>query len=403
MESMDGQMDMKGHYELDADGKPVAITESSRPFSVEDVKRCATCRGSLRDISRYGRLVRRAMLDEATKKFILYLNNEYVPMAQELPKLVSALPEAKNLAGSLAMFQIGEAIRVEGSGSQQIKRLGDLMKKNKMNRWDGLLQLRKRMVKYYSRVQVEEQPFSRVQYLVEHARRQKESQGTFKFNESVLQTKGVLLARALLIRLDIALLGDFLSLYNVATPLSTRRELLVDLQKNMDDCHSLIQLAGDLHRVAHQAEGYIFLAQLCALQRSHITDVADAERRLAEGCEALDAAEQLCRQYPGQTQGFSEEIESAKEMLRGSTFYSAVSNEERMAVITAMNREFMGTGHWYYCPNGHPFTIGECGGAMQVSTCPECGAPVGGQGHQTVDGVTRANDLEQGLANLRLE
>ncbi|OJI80060.1 hypothetical protein ASPTUDRAFT_178230 [Aspergillus tubingensis CBS 134.48] len=403
MESMDGQMDMKGHYELDADGKPVAITESSRPFSVEDVKRCATCRGSLRDISRYGRLVRRAMLDEATKKFILYLNNEYVPMAQELPKLVTALPEAKNLAGSLAMFQIGEAIRVDGSGNQQIKRLGDLMKKNKVNRWDGLLQLRKRMVKYYSRVQVEEQPFSRVQYLVEHARRQKESQGTFKFNESVLQTKGVLLARALLIRLDIALLGDFLSLYNVATPLSTRRELLVDLQKNMDDCHSLIQLAGDLHRVAHQAEGYIFLAQLCALQRSHIKDVSDAERRLTEGCEALDAAEQLCRQYPGQTQGFSEEIESAKAMLRGSTFYSAVSNEERMAVITAMNREFMGTGHWYYCPNGHPFTIGECGGAMQVSTCPECGAPVGGQGHQTVDGVTRANDLETGLASLSLE
>ncbi|RAK84441.1 NF-X1 finger and helicase domain protein [Aspergillus costaricaensis CBS 115574] len=403
MESMDGQMDMKGHYELDADGKPVAITESSRPFSVEDVKRCATCRGSLRDISRYGRLVRRAMLDEATKKFILYLNNEYVPMAQELPKLVTALPEAKNLAGSLAMFQIGEAIRVDGSGNQQIKRLGDLMKKNKMNRWDGLLQLRKRMVKYYSRVQVEEQPFSRVQYLVEHARRQKESQGTFKFNESVLQTKGVLLARALLIRLDIALLGDFLSLYNVATPLSTRRELLVDLQKNMDDCHSLIQLAGDLHRVAHQAEGYIFLAQLCALQRSHIKDIADAERRLTEGCEALDAAEQLCRQYPGQTQGFSEEIESAKAMLRGSTFYSAVSNEERMAVITAMNREFMGIGHWYYCPNGHPFTIGECGGAMQVSTCPECGAPVGGQGHQTVDGVMRANDLEAGLASLSLE
>ncbi|PYH53314.1 putative NF-X1 finger and helicase domain protein, partial [Aspergillus niger CBS 101883] len=402
MESMDGQMDMKEQYELDADGKPVAITASSKPFSVEDVKRCATCRGSLRDISRYGRLVRRAMLDEATKKFILYLNNEYVPMAQELPKLIIGLPEAKNSAGSSAMFQIGEAIRIEGSGSQQIKHLGDLMKKNKISRWDELVRLRNRMVKYYSRVQVEEQPFSRVQYLVEHARRVKEAQGTFKFNESVLQTKGVLLASALLIRLDIALLGDFLSLYNAATPLATRRELFVNLQKNMDDCHGLIQLASELQRVAHQVEGYVFLAQLCALQRSHIKEIADAESRLVEGRDALDAAEQLCKQYPGQTQGLSEEIESAKAMLRGSTFYSAVSNEERMAVITAMNREFRGTGHWYYCPNGHPFTIGECGGAMQVSTCPECGAQVGGRSHQTVDGVTRANDLENRVANLTI-
>ncbi|KAI2898542.1 hypothetical protein CBS63078_7543 [Aspergillus niger] len=402
MESMDGQMDMKEQYELDADGKPVAITASSKPFSVEDVKRCATCRGSLRDISRYGRLVRRAMLDEATKKFILYLNNEYVPMAQELPKLIIGLPEAKNSAGSSAMFQIGEAIRIEGSGSQQIKHLGDLMKKNKISRWDELIRLRKRMVKYHSRVQVEEQPFSRVQYLVEHARRVKEAQGTFKFNESVLQTKGVLLASALLIRLDIALLGDFLSLYNAATPLATRRELFVNLQKNMDDCHGLIQLASELQRVAHQVEGYVFLAQLCALQRSHIKEIADAESRLVEGRDALNAAEQLCKQYPGQTQGLSEEIESAKAMLRGSTFYSAVSNEERMAVITAMNREFRGTGHWYYCPNGHPFTIGECGGAMQVSTCPECGAQVGGRSHQTVDGVTRANDLENRVANLTI-
>ncbi|GKZ20844.1 hypothetical protein AbraIFM66951_009163 [Aspergillus brasiliensis] len=401
MESMDGQMDLKAYYELDAGGKPVAITESSKPFSVEDVKRCATCRGSLRDISRYGRLVRRAMLDEATKKFILYLNNEYVPMAQELPKLITELPDVKNLAGSL-MFQSGAAIRIEGSGDQQIKRLGSIMKWNGTSRWDALVRLRKRMVTYYCRVQVEEQPFSRVQHLVEHARRAKEAQGTFEFNESVLQTKGALLAGALLIRLDIALLGDFLSLYNAATPLATRRELFVDLQKNMDACQNLIQLARQLQRVAHEVEGYIFLAQLCALQRSHIKEAADAERRLVEGRDALDAAERLCSQYPGQTSGFLEEIESAKAMLRGSTFYSAVSSEERMAVIQAMAREFRGTGHWYYCSNGHPFTIGECGGAMQVSTCPECGVPVGGQHHVTVDGVTRANDLERGLADLRI-
>jgi hypothetical protein len=81
-------------------------------------------------------------------------------------------------------------------------------------------------------------------------------------------------------------------------------------------------------------------------------------------------------------------------MLRGSTFYTTVTNEERMAVIAAMAREFSGTGYGYYCRNGHPFTIGECGMATQKSVCPECGEPVGGQNHQAVERVTHASDLD---------
>jgi hypothetical protein len=40
------------------------------------------------------------------------------------------------------------------------------------------------------------------------------------------------------------------------------------------------------------------------------------------------------------------------------------------------------SGHWYQCRNGHPYYIGECGGAMQRSHCPECGEAVGGSSHQ---------------------
>jgi hypothetical protein len=32
----------------------------------------------------------------------------------------------------------------------------------------------------------------------------------------------------------------------------------------------------------------------------------------------------------------------------------------------------LGKGAWFECPNGHPYVIGECGGAMQVAICPEC-------------------------------
>lgn len=31
---------------------------------------------------------------------------------------------------------------------------------------------------------------------------------------------------------------------------------------------------------------------------------------------------------------------------------------------------------------------------MEMARCPECGAPVGGQSHRAVDGVTRAISME---------
>ena len=50
-------------------------------------------------------------------------------------------------------------------------------------------------------------------------------------------------------------------------------------------------------------------------------------------------------------------------------------------------------GHLYYCPEGHPYVIGECGGAMESSRCPECGATIGGGGHQLAQG-NRGADAE---------
>jgi len=35
------------------------------------MKSCPTCRGPLRNLNRYSRIVRRALIDEATKKFIV--------------------------------------------------------------------------------------------------------------------------------------------------------------------------------------------------------------------------------------------------------------------------------------------------------------------------------------------
>ncbi|TRM69481.1 hypothetical protein BD626DRAFT_12882 [Schizophyllum amplum] len=87
------------------------------------------------------------------------------------------------------------------------------------------------------------------------------------------------------------------------------------------------------------------------------------------------------------------EWEGVEASLRANTFYEAVSLEEQMAIVKAFN--FTHTGHWYACPQGHTFVIDDCGGANQVASCPECGATIGGTGHNLTEGNARAEEYEQ--------
>ncbi|KAL8847376.1 MAG: hypothetical protein Q9221_007563 [Calogaya cf. arnoldii] len=130
--------------------------------------------------------------------------------------------------------------------------------------------------------------------------------------------------------------------------------------------------------------------------------IPDGSPPLLAAREHLQTARELCTAYKGQAAGMLSEVEDVEVALRDSTFYTSVTNEEKAAVYAAMASDFRGTGHWYYCENGHPFTIGECGMPMQTSRCPQCGASVGGQGHQAVEGVRRAEDMDEQFGRLRV-
>lgn len=403
MESMDALMDIKKYYVVDHKDKPIAIAAPLEPFSMNDMKTCATCRGSLRDIARYGRLVRRALLDESTKKLILYINGEYVPLAREVSKQIQLLNDKRNNHKKTAVtaFESKNVLRVEGTRDRQAKLISGILNKHDKSRWHEAGKLRLSVQDYCRKVAIEEQPFNRVRNLVDNARRQKRGKGVFHFDESVLQTKGSLLAMALSMQLDIVLLADFLSLREQANNAS-KGELKLDLEVNRTECHSLINAAAQSRHFRQQVEGYIFLAQLYALESPHTAAPNASARYREKGHNAISDARRICATHSSQTRGLVPEIDATEKMLRGTTFYSTVSTEERMVVITAMSKEFTGTGHWYYCQNGHPFTIGECGMPMQLARCPECQAPVGGRNHEITSGVRHANDIEGKLENMRI-
>ena len=68
-----------------------------------------------------------------------------------------------------------------------------------------------------------------------------------------------------------------------------------------------------------------------------------------------------------------------------------VSEEERKQIVAAIG---LSKGHWYKCPRGHVYAIGECGGANQGGNCPECGSAIGGQNHRLADGNVVASEMD---------
>ncbi|XP_010177906.1 PREDICTED: NFX1-type zinc finger-containing protein 1, partial [Mesitornis unicolor] len=55
-----------------------------------------------------------------------------------------------------------------------------------------------------------------------------------------------------------------------------------------------------------------------------------------------------------------------------------ISEAERVQIVSAIGYP---RGHWFKCGNGHVYVIGNCGGAMERSTCPDCHAVIGGTNH----------------------
>ena len=49
---------------------------------------------------------------------------------------------------------------------------------------------------------------------------------------------------------------------------------------------------------------------------------------------------------------------------------------ERKEIVAAMKD--LHQGNWFKCSNGHIYAIGECGEAVETSTCPECREDIGG-------------------------
>ncbi|XP_063071469.1 NFX1-type zinc finger-containing protein 1 isoform X2 [Engraulis encrasicolus] len=68
-----------------------------------------------------------------------------------------------------------------------------------------------------------------------------------------------------------------------------------------------------------------------------------------------------------------------------------ITDQERVMIVQAMG---LAKGHWYKCPNGHVYAIGDCGGANQRGQCPECDESIGGANHALIAGNAVASEMD---------
>ncbi|KAI1756232.1 hypothetical protein F4782DRAFT_550119 [Xylaria castorea] len=384
--SMDVLLGMSDYYHIAVDG---CINGIKEPVDPTQLKSCPTCRGSLRNISRYGRLVRQPLLDESTKRFIIWSHDKSVSFGKRLLDQQERLDSPTIAKGILATIGRPGQLLIVGERLQQVKAIAEWVG---YGRYDPVIRLYCEIARYVHHVAIEEQPYQRVHDLVGHARRRATGIGQFLLNTSKLETRGLLLAGSLLLRCDLLILRDFVALRRQAVEKLTIIDL--DLTTTLNDCNELIRMAREKKYFRHEAEGHIYFAQFVALaqllylekQSPTAEEAEDIDWLKAHGEEHLTEARDLLSLYKGATSYLVKELKTT-ELMHNDFRYAPIRVEEKRADWLAMSRELLGTGHWYKCMNGHPFTVGECGMPMEETRCPGCGAAVGGTHHQVAQGA----------------
>ncbi|NXI60378.1 ZNFX1 protein, partial [Chloroceryle aenea] len=204
-----------------------------------------------------------------------------------------------------------------------------------------------------------------------------------------------------------------------ASDLSTKSIGLIENQLNFyqrvaDLTHSLSRIDGrerkGLRKRLDEVQGWLDKPRL-SFTGQELSDLQSELQRLTYLLSLLARCEGARETI---TPGLAAEIVSIREILEGTKKFSeedeaavkadverlcaalpgsglGISEVERVQIVRAIGCP---RGHWFKCRNGHIYVIGECGGAMERSKCPECHAVIGGTNHTLDSTNSLASEMD---------
>ncbi|KAK6532447.1 hypothetical protein TWF281_006635 [Arthrobotrys megalospora] len=386
MSSLDGYLELEKHYVVDQDAGKRRILMSG-----EALKGCPDCRRPFRDIDRYNRVFKSILLDELTRRFVARSTAEYADLMQKLKEFESGIQAAREeLVDKFA----------DTTPDKSRKLLIDYKKRGR--HLQGLIRY------FNSSVSKTEQPLTKVNDLYNAALAKRggtEDGQSFDFDKARIQTGLSYRGKCLDAKAKWLIISDWEAItQSNSVPDSVKRSLrdaIVDeARKAIDETALLRKECQEAHLPYHEVEARVYHAYFIMLDivndkaRCVPKDGLAAEALRKKEFDSLTECENLCVKYPGTLGRLKNAVAMAKRAVNGGVFYTRVTSEEETMIIRTMAAEFSGSGHWYYCVNGHPFTVGDCGMPMELARCPECSQQIGGQDHTAAEGVRLATDFE---------
>ncbi|KAJ6003313.1 hypothetical protein N7451_005860 [Penicillium sp. IBT 35674x] len=399
-ESVDGLVGLDEVYTRDKDGKFDGLRDVSSSLA-NVIPSCPDCKQPIRQFvtKRYNRVINRAVMDETWKRFLIKGRTDLEGLESRLNDIEDKLNskratvdvgdtksqlEARYAACARLAREALALSKAMEAENQPMKRLTDAIAIYQKSSGDEVASLSARME------------------AMNMTTRESDNQITLGARLIYIKSKEVMLSDAFRV-IDSSGKSATLPRLSLVKPLSTLIQVL-------KDCRDLITQAnkGNFSRIVIMATvSFAKIAQLDAwYHRSHPRETS-SDLKGKMGLEKLEDRFQTTRDLLADALKLCDELricselqQKVQEMVRlyEGTRYETVTLEELQSIKTAMVSGRGGivthSGHWYNCVNGHPFAIGECGMPMEQARCPECGAPIGGQNHTAVEGVSRAREME---------
>lgn len=300
--TLDGIMELTQHYVTDSQtGKIVGPRSSQRVVNSGSApKGCPVCRKLLRDIDRYNRIIKKAFLDEATRRFLAQASSEYAGLVERIQNREMKIEGGRS-----------EFVLQWSQGVGELKDLDQVKRSLEAYQAEGT-RLQKDIKRFTKSVEKTEQPFERVNNLLAAAvaRQRDITTNTLEFDESVIQTGFQFRGQCLSLRLGWAILWDFDKMYSNDSVDSRIRSALHDkvasqIRGLLDKCLSLIHSSRNAKFPQQEAEAWIYRALFSMLLRSNsraqgqsINKATETSTRQVAG-ESLEEFERLFSRYPG--------------------------------------------------------------------------------------------------------
>ena len=409
-ETLDGHMRMADFYMQDENGEFTGLRNVSAVLA-PSIPRCPDCQCPVRQYSthRFNRIINRAVIDEMSKRFLVNGKSELLILERRIKELEQYLEASRE-----KITDVAHQASVRFTGQLTPAKTVEIVEELKDRHYKSK-KLQSAIQSFSRRFMDRHQPAQKLHDATVHATKQRHIDHMMSDLDiggsvpAVARDRRIILGcRVTHLSAECVILLDKINIDRALKPISSSS--LTNISEGFSDqlaksffetCETFINDCREEALPKLGVEAALYYARVAQSYNSYKysikVNVHESSNYMTTAKELLEKARKLCA-HPFQNSDILQD--AVVEMIRQLQlpWYEEVTAEEIAAIKDAMVSGSGGlathSGHWYNCVNGHPFAIGECGMAMELARCPECGAPVGGEHHRTVQGVTRAINME---------